>query len=428
MKMPSAAPSRSELGKLFLDSIPHTTDEAYIARQPILTARGGLAGYEILYRNTDKSIHSHSDGIAATASVIINAFLDFAYNELGNGKSIFINADRDVLLSEMTDSLPTGDVVIEILEDVTVDHKVIAAVERIKDMGYQIALDDWVSGDARVGLLPYADIVKVEISAHDSNTLPATVKLLKAHGITMLAEKVETEEQYRNCLSLGFEMFQGFFFSKPEVRSAPRLTSSYGSVLRLLELTHDANACFHDIAEVIRRDPALAHKVLQYVNSPLCTGGRSKHIDSIEHAASMLGFNKLRQLASIMSLSHLTDAPMPVFYHALVRARMCEVIAGQCGGTRGDIAFTVGLLSLMDILLKTPMEELVLSLRLSPQIAEALTQQKGRLGEILACTIASENTSNHSCPSSGCCKVEVEGFLEASLWADRVLEVGRSGD
>ncbi len=359
-----------------------------MARQPIYDKSQGLAAYELLYRSGTANF---AGNIAPedSARSLVSTLIDIGLTRLVGDSKAFINIDEEILLSGAALLLPKDKVVIEILETVRATPETIEMIRRLRTAGFTIALDDFDADPHSKEFLPFASIIKLDVMALGSR-LPFQVKLVQGPGVTLLAEKVETRAEYEQCKILGFELFQGYFFSKPEIikgRSIPpnRLTS-----LQIAARLQDPTLTIGQLEELIVTDLPLSHRLLKMVRSAQM--GMPDHVQTIRQAVMFLGIQTVASLATLIAISASSNKPPDLLATALVRAKMCELITDSRKLPGKERSFTVGLFSVIDALLDTPMEDLLSQLPLDAEINSALTdpESAGELGDALRIVLAFE--------------------------------------
>ena len=363
--------------------------DIFIGRQAIFDRAMGVYAYELLYREGKTESAPRLDGDRASSQVILNAFLEMGLERIADRQPVFINLTRSFLVDLPPIPLDKKQVVLEVLENVTVDQQLIRSVAELKAKGYTLALDDFEFQPEWEPLLPYVDIIKVEVPSLDWEQIEGRVEQLHGHGIRLLAEKVETETQYRQLLELGFDYFQGYFLARPQVISGRRLSENQLVTLKLLARLNDPQVEFEELEELIGQDPGLLFKILRYLNSAALALPRK--VESIRQAVVYLGLERLRAWASLIAISRVENKPQELFTVALVRAHTCAELTQQVRSEESAPAFTVGLLSVLDLLLDQPMREIVGQLPLALPVREALCHHTGIMGEALGCSLAFEN-------------------------------------
>ncbi len=345
----------------------------FVARQPILKKDKSIYGYELLFRNGLENCFNAVNLDEATLAVIRNALLVFGSEKLTGGKKAFINFTKNLLLSEVPSYLPNDNSVIEILETVEVDQEVLAACQELKEKGYRLALDDyvWQEHDQNP-LTEVIHFVKVDFL----NTLPADrqalVESFRQKDVGLLAEKIETREDFQEALEMGFSYFQGYFFSTPEIISGKDIPGYKLSYLEILKEICRETLDFVQFEKIINLDPPLCLKMLTYLNSAYF--GLRHEVNSIGHALNLLGEKEIRKWAALVILANLgKNQPTELMRLSILRARFCESLAPKVNLTmRGSELFLMGLLSLMDVFLGRPLNEILENIPLSKDIKEAL--------------------------------------------------------
>ncbi len=341
--------------------------DIFVGRQPILDRDGELAAYELLFRPGHGP--APTDGVKMTASVMVNTLLDIGLDKISNGKPVYINVPDALLLENSLDILPPGRVHLEILEDVVVTDALLEACQRLKDLGYTILLDDFEYAPHLKPLVELADIIKVDILAIDD--LATEVDKLSPWPLVLLAEKVETREQYEATRALGFSLFQGYYFCKPETIAGSRIPSSTIGLLKAHQQVM-ATTDLQEIQDAIQRDLGLSYRLLKYLNSA-ALGFRTK-IKSVSHAVALLGLDNIRHWLSLLTMvSIASDKPRELVHMSLVRGHLLEELATLLDRRpqRHDF-FTLGMFSLLDAILDQLMESIIAELALPDDIRAAL--------------------------------------------------------
>lgn len=367
-------------------------EEAFIGRQAILDQKKNVYAYEILFRSGLKNAFDPSlDGNVATQSVMVNTMLDFGMKKLVSDKKAFINFTEKNLLNRAPQLLPADSIVVEILETVQPTPAILEAVQELKDEGYKIALDDFVLLPGYEPLIDMADIIKVDFRiTEDPEERKRLREILPGH-VRLLAEKIETEEEFHQALEYGYVLFQGYFFCKPVVLHKKKLTSNALSQIRLLKEVNRQDFDFSAIINVISSDTNLVHKLLTYINSVGI--GLTYHISNLRQAAVLLGSGGMRRWVTLISLQTFSeDKPPELFTISLLRAKFCELIAHEIKrpDLTPDTGFLLGMFSLLDVLLSQPMEEVLKEVGLSSELNAALLGKDNILRHVLDLVIAYE--------------------------------------
>jgi len=336
----------------------------WIARQPILTQDENVVGYELLFSPSPEG-HSFTSDADSTNSATIDTLSVMGFDVLCDGRLAFIDCTRQMLLNEWFALLPSSQVVVEIQQSVAADENVVAACERLKQGGYTIALDNFVPGDEREALVPYAGFIKVDTKQVASDKVADLVARYASKHCHMVAQKVETRLEYIVALKNRFTHFQGYFFRYPERMRARQIPANQASHLRLLQAASKPEVDFVEIEDLIKRDPALCYRLLRYLNSPLL--GMPAPVQSVRHALNLLGERELaRWIRMATALVMGQDKSSDLILASLVRARFCELIAPKVKHGESDLFF-LGILSLMDAILEVPIGVVIEKLFLDPE-------------------------------------------------------------
>jgi len=374
-----------------LANSPRPDPGVLMARQPIYDSKSRIVAYELLFRQFDNTTADFIDGDNATSVVLLNAFTHLDINDLIGTKKAFINFTRKLLSNPPP--FDKARLVIEVLEDVQIDDSLVADLTALSSQGYTIALDDFILQESSHRILDIADIVKVDIMELSEPELHEYVRVLKKYDLTLLAEKVETHEEYELCSSLGFELFQGYFLCKPQIISGKQVPPAKLVVLELLGKLQDSTIQFSDLDLLINRDPILSFKILKLVNSVAYS--RVAKLDSISHAISYLGLDQIRSLAGLLALSGLNDKPSALKNQTMIRAKMCELIGKVVDPEYASRFFSVGLLSTLDAYFDQTLESILASLPLHEDLYNALLYHKGDCGAVLQSVLKQESAEWH---------------------------------
>ena len=367
-------------------------EEAFIGRQAILDQQQKVYAYEILFRSGLKNAFDPTlDGNVATQSVMVGTMLEFGLKKLVSDKKAFINFTEQNLLNRAPKLLPPENVVVEILENVQPTSEIVEAVRELKAEGYKIALDDFVLLPGYEPLIEMADIIKVDFRiTTDPEERQKLREILPSH-VRLLAEKIETEEEFHQAMAFGYVLFQGYFFCKPAILHQKKLTSNALSRMRLLKEINQQNVDFSSMTKVISSDTNLVHKLLTYINSAGI--GLLNHVSNLKQATVLLGASGIKRWVTLISLQTFSeDKPPELFTLSLLRAKFCELIAGELKrpGLTQDAGFLIGMFSLLDVLLMLPMEEVLKEVALADDLNAALLGEDNDLRRILDLVIAYE--------------------------------------
>jgi len=395
-----------------------------IARQPICTKKLKTIGYEILYRmggDTNHAIVDNPD--SASIDVLLALFNDLALSDVVGKKLAFINFTGNLLVRGLP-NIPPKQLVIELLEDQEVTPNLLAALTKLKNQGYRIALDDFSLDSTTQPLVEYANIIKVDVIADPPQTWKEIIPPLKAKGVIFLAEKVESYEIFEQCCELGFELFQGYFYEKPKIIAGKRLGNNQQTVIQLMNEITKQNIDIDKITHLISSDVNISYNLLRTINSGLyCL---PTEITSIKHAITLLGLANLKNWINIISLGTLNDKPQLLTETAMLRAKMCEYLGEIMGHKKlSDQYFTLGLFSLIDTFFDISMEDVLKKLSLPAEIKKALRFHKGVMGNVLRCVIDYqsgnwENEAQNPLVASGKISEEqlTESYLSSIQWVE----------
>jgi len=359
--------------------------DVFVGRQPIYRKDLSLYAYELLFRgNAEVQDARVVDNDAATSQVLYNTFVEIGLENIIGEHRAFVNLTERFLLGEYPLPHDNQRLVLEILEHVKVTEVLVDAVKDLKKAGYKIALDDFIYRPELKPLIPIADIIKIDLLALSEQQLRRYVSLLRDKtNAKLLAEKVETQAEYELCQELGFEFYQGYYFSKPNTIKGSHIPASRLSTLQLIARIQDDNVGMDELESIISLDAGLSYKLLKIVNSAAFSLNRE--VDSIKSALIILGITHVKNWASMLALSKIEDKPHELLITALVRANMSYEIARQINADSPDRFFTAGMLSILDALIDKPMQEIVPHLPLSTELQQALLERRGTMGAVLQC-------------------------------------------
>jgi EAL and modified HD-GYP domain-containing signal transduction protein len=354
----------------------------HVARQPIFDRQQKVYAYELLYRSGFDNAFSGLDGDKATSEVITNSFLLIGLEALTRGKKAFINFPKGSLEEGIAALLPKEHAVIEILEDIEPDEKIIGICKKLKELGYTLALDDFIYDVKYTPLIELADIIKVDFLNTPVEERKNIIKTIGHSRVKFLAEKVETREELTQAIEWGYSYFQGYFFSKPVIISGRDIPGFKLTYFQLLRDINKGVIDFDQLEKLIKRDISLSFMLLKYINSSAFIF-RSK-IHSIKQALTLLGRNGVIQWFSLVALKSISeDKPNELIVTALSRAIFCELIAQKVGmKERSSDLFLMGMFSLIDAFLDQPLIVALQELPISDEIKNALLGEKSKFREV----------------------------------------------
>jgi c-di-GMP-related signal transduction protein len=376
-------------------------------------------GYELLFRDLGTEHCVFGDGDEATSRVIFNFIVEIGLDRLVGPSKAFINFTREFMMGMNSGLLPRDKVVLEILEDSIPDPEFLIALAALKAKGFQFALDDFNFQEQLLPFLPYCSYIKVDLRTVDRDQLIREMPSLLALSVKLLAEKVETEDEFDFCLEKGFEYFQGFYFCKPKIISATTMPSNRLTVCRLLSKLHVPDVTIQEVEAIIGDDPALSYRILRYINSAAIALPRK--IESIKQAVRMVGLDHIRTLSSLVLLFSLDDKPRELIKTSVIRARMCQLLGEGPTHDHGTY-FTTGLFSTLDAFLNCSMQNALEHLPLSDDIREALLHAEGPLGRVLSAVLAFEKADWEALERLGIEPQKVaSACFESVSWGEALL-------
>lgn len=396
--------------------------DIFVGRQPIYNRNLGIYAYEMLFRageenNANKKVCD--DG--ATSQVIINTFIDMGLDNLVGNSMASINLTEHFLINSDSLPLPPDRVILDIPPNININKHTLDALTNFKKSGFTIALEDFHATPNFAELLKIADIFKMDIQNTTQAENLARIKSLKKYNVEILAEKVETLDEYEFYLQMGFDYFQGYFLSQPRIIKSKTLETSKLAVMKLLSTLHNSSTDIAKIETTISADLALSYKLLKLINSAFFN--LPNEVDSIKRAVIFLGRKKLSGWASMLALNSMNDRPLELIKIAMMRAKTCELIALKLNLKDEDQHFTAGMFSALDILMEQPIKSLINPLPLADEVKQAILEHKGNIGTVVKCSQLLETSAAEKLSIKGITKPELSAlYFEADRWA---LEVTR---
>ena len=369
-------------------------DQAFIGRQPIMDVKQQIIGYELFFRHSaDAESPVFEDEFKAYSSVLMNTIGGMDMQWLLGDKLAFINVNEAMLTSEFLELMPPKRTVLEILRSVTPSAEVVARCQELRSLGFMITLDNPHLTPNSNALLQCADYIKIDIQSIDLVEVANVFNRLNVAPVKLIAEKVETDKQFEECKKIGFRLFQGFYFARPETFTAKVINASFDSVLNILNIVSQDSEN-KEIEAGFKRDAALSFKLLRYINS--VGFGLSCEIQSINHALTILGRKQLyRWLTLLMVTAGENSTPPALMKTSITRGRLTELLGESYFEKHDrDNLFIVGVFSLLDAILKMPMEQVLEKIQLPETVTEALLTREGIYGPFLQLTEACEDTNS----------------------------------
>lgn len=352
----------------------------YIARQPIFDRQRKVIAYELLFRGSADNAYPYGkDPDLASTQLINDSLFVFGLEKLVGNKKMFVNVPRATLLQGVVNILPAATTVIEIPEDIVVDEALVEACKNLKRAGYLIALDDFTDEAAFEPLVEIADILKIDFVAMDSARREQVVRKYSGRGLKLLAEKVETSEDYKQAIALGFHYVQGYFFSRPEMMTSREIPAIKINYMRFLSEVTRSDLDYAKLEHIIKCEMSLSVKLLRYLNSSVFSW--KTQITSIKQALNLLGEVPLKKWALLTSLDGLGEDPAPqeLLTISLVRARFCELVGERAGLSHHQMdLFYIGMLSMVDAIMSRPMHELLREFAPPDDICDVLLMSNDR--------------------------------------------------
>ncbi|MFN8223765.1 MAG: HDOD domain-containing protein [Gaiellales bacterium] len=364
---------------------PSLVGRVHVARQPLFDVRRKARGYELLYRDDPAAITAARSDSDATSSTIVTAF-ELGLSTIVGASPAWINVTEDLLCSDLLEVLPPDRVVLEVLETVRPTPAVLDALDRYRSLGYRLALDD-VTGAAPSQIADRVHAVKLDYRLTDKSRLAETVAALRRRGLRVVIEKVETYEELADCVAAGCDLYQGYVFGRPEISSGRRLSTAAASRVQLVSALRDPNVELSDLEKLVVQDVTLSYRLLTYINSAHVALGR--RVESIRQAIVLLGLHKVRNWATLLLLTDLDAGRPDLVESSAIRARMAEVIGPKLR-LKDDTAFTVGLLSRLDVLVGMPFADVLDGLPLATEVKDGLLGS-GPYADLLAEIVAYES-------------------------------------
>jgi c-di-GMP-related signal transduction protein len=361
--------------------------QRFIARQPILDRAQKVFGYELLFRNGIEDYFSAGDAEVAARSTLDSSLL-FGLNTLCHNSRAFVNCTHEILLKDLVTLLPPSQTVVEILETVEPDDRVVAACKRLREAGYLIALDDFAPNDPRSVLSGFADIIKIDVRATKMEERAGMMRRFGSAKCKMLAEKLETPHEFYQARDMGFAYFQGYFFCRPETVKGREVPANRLRYLQLLEMVSRPEIELRELEKLLKQEAAICYRLLRYLNSPVF--GLSLEVKSVRHAMAILGERELRRwIRLIVTVGAAEQGCSELVLMGMTRARFCELLSDRMQ-TTNDL-FLMGLLSVMDAILEIDMSTLLERVPVDSETKAALLGQTGGLGNLYQLMLAQES-------------------------------------
>ena len=362
---------------------------AFIARQPILDSSKSVFAYELLFR--DGKAGAYPDHPPKKSQYIAENFHPLGLDDISGEKTSFINFSADTIISRFPTTLNPDSVVVELTENPFMQEGLLEACKHIKQLGFRLAIDDPMMLSAKHKILPFIDIIKVDITQSRPENIEKNISRYHDANVKLVAENVNTQNNFASCVDFGFDFFQGYFFAQPEARIIRQLPASKMNIVDLMGESAKSNFDIIRINQIIERDAALSYLLLKFINNP--TINKRYKITSLKHALNYMGEVEIKKFIALLSLTNLGDEkPLEIIHMSLVRAKFFDLLAAKRGiNTNPPIGFLVGLFSLLDALLDQSMEDIVKQLPLTDEVNEALLGKNAEFNSYMTLVRAFES-------------------------------------
>ena len=400
--------------------------KSYVARQPIFNTDQSVYGYELLYRGFSKNNTEKVDGDTATSEVLINSFSTIGIESITQKKRAFINFTKKLLVKEVPTIFDKEIIIVEVLENIEINQQMIAICKKLKDKGYIIALDDFIFDESYLPLLKIADIIKVDFLYSTQSQRKKIESIAREHAVTLLAEKIETREEFERAKELGYSYFQGFFFKKPEIFEGDEIPVYPNNYFMALDELNKKEPDFNKVADIIRNDMSLSYKLLKLINS--AAFGMRTEVKSIKQALVILGIAEMKKWLNLIVLKKIAkDEPKEIMKTALIRAKTAEEIGKEIvTGVNPSELFLIGLFSMLDTLMHQDKKLLMEDLPISQRIKDAILGKEGIYRDILQLIISYEE-GRWNMVDIFCKKLELDkekistSFISSIEWGEKVI-------
>ena len=406
--------------------------DIFVGRQPILTQDGDIYAYELLYRNSIDNYFPDIDSNKATIGLLVNTFLTIGIDQMAGERFTFINYTGEMLAQDIFSDLVHKKVVIEILEDVAITPSLLTRLRELKNAGFKLALDDFILQEqyvAQTELFRLVDYIKVDfLSTTDAERI-VIEKFIKTYPeVTLLAEKIETAEQFNAAKKSGYKLFQGYYFAKPEVIKGVEIPANVNLQFQIIEQLNQETPNIDEIAELIIRDMSLSFKLLRFINT--LAFNVPKQITSIKQALVLLGLKEVKKWMYILALHGMKEGAemgriQALVDYSLTRAKLCELLAKRTGKNNTEAFFLTGMFSLINVIMNRSWEEILQLIPLSEEVAQTLNGQQTEITSYLQLAKAVERFNweqiGHLSEELGITKSELSGLsLNAHRWARKI--------
>lgn len=390
-----------------------------VARQPIINSRLAVMGYELLYRSSAAANQADVfDPVGATSQVIAASLFELGMDNLVGTNKAFINFPREYLLSPSGVPINNENIVIEVLENAGFDGALLASLRRLVKLGCTIALDDFVFDSKLIPFVELATYIKLDILVLGHEGFHQQVEALKGFDTIIIAEKVETWEDYQFCRLLGVDYYQGYFFERPEMMSSKSSKVNSMTLLQLMSsLLNTSSISVDRLEQIVSQDAGLVHKLLRYLNSPLT--GLVASVDSVRLAIMLIGVEKLKWLTNLLLMSEMVGDRHVLLEQIMVRAKHTELLAVLRGYDNQEKYFLAGMLSMIDVCTGMRLDDVLAELPLPSEYINAIVHRTGRVGNAL--DLVEHYGNGHTISSQQDLDDLKKTYLDAIKWADEFL-------
>ncbi len=357
--------------------------ETMLARQAIFDEDLNVVAYELLYRRDNTEKADFDDGNKATADVLTTALAITGVEKLSDGKKLFVNFTKELIIDQVPDMMSPQHMVVEILEDIVPDREFLEACLQLKKKGFKIALDDFALDESHSDIAKIADIIKVDFLKNTKAQRQEIFERYNRPNVLLLAEKIETYKEFKEAKDMGYNAFQGFFFAKPSIVHARDISPLPHSYIKILNELQESEPDYRKLASIVESDISISYKLLRLINSPAFYTNHK--IESIHHALVLLGFAELQRWISLLLLRDVSrNKPSEVLRVSLIRAKMGENLAGLFGlGAKKRSVFLMGMFSMADVLTGRELEQVLAELPLEDDVKNAVCGEHNELYKIL---------------------------------------------
>ncbi len=396
--------------------------DIFVGRQPIYNKQLGIYAYGMLFRaGNENAAGDDFNPDHATSQVVINTFIEMGLDNLVGNAHACINITERFLTDYAALPIPPERVILDLHADINTDQKTVDALLNLKALGFTLALDDLKDKTNFKTLLQLADIFKVDFRQNTLKEAQSRLKSLNKYNLKILADKVETMEEYERYNDIGCDYFRGYFLSRPRIIKGKALESSKLSIMKLLSTLHNADLDVSEVEDAISSDVTLSYKLLKLINSALFN--LPSEVDSIKRAVIFLGRRKIASWASMLALSSMGNQPAALIKIGMVRAKICELIAVRYKLKNEDQYFTAGMFSALDIIMQQPIKTLIKPLPLAEEVKQGILEHKGKIGMLVKCSKLLETSAAERINIKGMSKAELASlYLQADKWAEEVTQ------